>query len=177
MNLNPTIEPALTRQEYTAKHALDGVELVELKLHADDGGNFLEIFRAEKGIINGLKTEFSVAQVSASLILPGVIKAYHMHKQQDDLWFVAPQDRLLVNLHDLRSDSPTHDQHQRLTLGGGKAQLLRIPAGIAHGVKNCYQTPMQLIYATTNQFNPSDPDEWRLNWDHFGPEVWELTKG
>jgi dTDP-4-dehydrorhamnose 3,5-epimerase len=108
---------------------------------------------------------------------PGVIKAYHLHQKQEDLWFVPPAHRLLANLHDLREDSPTFDAHMRVALGGGIAQLLRIPAGVAHGIKNCYSSPMILIYATSEKFNAQQPDELRLAWDEFGADVWDLQKG
>jgi len=177
MNIDTQYESKLSVQGYGSNQALSGVEIVTLQLHSDDGGNFLEIVRLSDGNIQGLQEPFAVAQISMSVVLPGSVKAYHLHKKQDDLWFVPPHHRLLVNLHDIRQDSPTFDQHQRLVLGGGKSQLLRIPAGIAHGVKNCYDQPMELFYATTTQFNAADPDEFRLPWDQFGPEVWELTKG
>jgi hypothetical protein len=40
-----------------------------------------------------------------------------------------------------------------------------------------YQHDMMMFYATTEQFNPDEPDEHRLSWDIFGTEVWELNKG
>lgn len=177
MQLDPQFESALSKQDYTPTQSIDGVEIVSLQLHTDDGGNFLEIARLQDGVVAGLKQPFPVAQLSMSIMMPGVVKAYHMHERQDDLWFVPPFERLLVNMHDLRADSPTLNAHQRLVLGGGKAQLLRIPAGVAHGAKNCYAQPMHLFYATSSQFDVSNPDELRLNWDHFGKDVWDLTKG
>jgi hypothetical protein len=36
---------------------------------------------------------------------------------------------------------------------------------------------MTLIYATSQQFNPTLPDEHRLPWDSFGTDVWDLQKG
>lgn len=177
MNLDPKLDNVLTRQEYSPQAKISGVEIISLDLHSDDGGNFLEVFRINDGAIDKLSEPFAVAQVSLSVILPESVKAYHLHKNQDDLWFVPPYNRLLVNLHDVRQDSATLNQHQRLVLGGGKAQLIRIPAGVAHGAKNCYQTPMQLFYATNAQFDAENPDEWRLPWDQFGSDVWEITKG
>ncbi len=37
---------------------------------------------------------------------PGVIKAFHYHEKQDDLWFF-PSGNAQVVLYDLRKDSPT----------------------------------------------------------------------
>lgn len=177
MNIASVYAENLTTQGYVEKTSIDGVELIQLKMFADDGGNFLELFRLSDGNIEGTASPFTARQISLSIMEPQVTKAYHIHKSQDDLWFVPPQHRLLVNLHDLRDGSSTFDVHKRLVLGGGQAQLLRIPTGVAHGVKNCYTTPMFLIYATSQQFNPNEPDEFRLPWDHFGSDVWDLQKG
>ena len=177
MTIATQYDSALTVQEYGKKPGIEGVERVPLKLNTDDGGNFAEVFRLENGQVPGLQKPFTVKQVSFSVMMPGVVKAYHIHKTQEDLWFVPPTHRLLVNLHDLRQDSPTFDMHERIVLGGGNAMLLRIPNGVAHGARNCYNEPMYLFYATTTQFNIDAPDEFRLPWDHFGADAWELIKG
>lgn len=177
MNIASNYSEKVTTQSYVEKPAIEGVELMPLKLHTDDGGNFLELFRLSEGSIEGLASSFKVQQISMSVMEPGVLKAYHLHQNQEDLWFVPHNHRLLANLHDVRENSSTFDSHVRLVLGGGTPQLLRIPAGVAHGVKNSYNSPMSLIYATSQQFNPSQPDELRLPWDLFGAEVWDLQKG
>lgn len=177
MNIASNYADKVTTQSYSPKPTIEGVEIIPLKLHSDDGGNFLEIFRLSAGNLDGLATPFNAQQISISTMYPGVVKAFHLHKNQDDLWFVPPGHRLLANLHDVRDGSKTFDVHMRIVLGGGGAQLLRIPAGVAHGVKNCYNKPMMLIYATSQQFNADQPDEHRLPWDIFGTDVWDLQKG
>ncbi|MBP7768620.1 dTDP-4-dehydrorhamnose 3,5-epimerase family protein [Candidatus Woesebacteria bacterium] len=177
MTIATTYTDKLTVQEYGAKQSIAGVEKIELRLQGDDGGNFMEIARLSEGTVAGTAQPFQVQQLSFSVVLPTAVKAYHIHKNQDDLWFVPPQHRLLINLHDLREDSPTFDLHERVVLGGGKGMLLRIPAGVAHGAKNCYDTPMFLFYATTTQFSLENPDEFRLPWDAFGSDVWDIVKG
>lgn len=110
-------------------------------------------------------------------MVPNTIKAYHIHFNQDDAWFATPNNRILVNLHDIREGSPTFGVHMKLHLGGCKNQLLRIPHGVAHGAANPYTTDQVLFYATSEQFSPTNPDEHRLAWDSFGADVWEITKG
>src|SRR5687767_2491587 len=122
MNIASNYAEKLTTQGYVEKTNIDGVELIQLKMFADDGGNFLELFRITDGTLEGTATPFTPRQVSLSIMEPGVTKAYHLHKNQEDLWFVPPQHRLLVNLHDLRDDSSSLDVHKRLVLGGGNAQ-------------------------------------------------------
>lgn len=177
MNIHSHYSNLVTTQSYQRNQAIQDVQLLTPAWHNDDGGNFTEIFRVSEGQIEGLQEPFEVKQVSMSVLAPGTIKAYHLHYQQDDLWYVPPFQRLLVNLHDVREGSPTFDVHQRLTLGGGKNILLRIPKGVAHGIANLYNQDMMMFYATSEQFNPENPDEHRLPWDSFGESVWELTKG
>jgi dTDP-4-dehydrorhamnose 3,5-epimerase len=174
---HPSYISKLETQSYKAKPVIEGVEKVTLQYHCDDGGAFCELYRLENGVLAGLRDPFSVAQVSFSIMQPSVIKAYHIHYHQDDLWFVPPSQMVLVNLHDLRKDSPSYDTHMRLVLGGCTAELLRIPAGVAHGVGNPYDMAAMLFYATTAQFDASNPDEHRLAWDTFGTQVWELSRG
>jgi dTDP-4-dehydrorhamnose 3,5-epimerase-like enzyme len=67
----------------------------------------------------------------------------------------------------------------RLVLGDGASRLVRIPPGVAHGVKNLVRAIGRVIYFTDVQFSP-DPelcDEGRLPWDYAGPEIWEISRG
>lgn len=167
----------LSTQRYGSKPAIEGVEIVQLPLQSDDGGNFSELARMKEGKLIGMKEPFEVHQMSMSVLVPGAIKAFHIHQKQDDVWYVPFYDRLLVNLHDIREGSKTFDAHMRLVMGGGKNFSLRIPKGVAHGVGNLYERHMALFYFTSQHFNPEDPDEHRLPWNAFGAEVWDITKG
>lgn len=177
MKIASQFQKDITTQTYTARPKIEGLEIKQLAFHNDDGGNFSELFRVTDGKIEGLATPFDVRQVSMSVLTPQTIKAYHVHYHQDDLWYVSPYDRILVNFIDLREDSPTFNNKIRMVLGAGKNLAVRIPAGVAHGAANVYERNMTLIYATSDQFNAEDPDERRLPWDFFGSELWELTKG
>lgn len=178
MTIDQKYRNNVSTQEYSKKPTIEGVELIERPFFADDGGHFSEILRmTESGLAEGVSVPFQVRQISMSCVMPGAIKAFHLHYNQDDLWYVPPTEQLLVNLHDVREGSPTFDVHMRLTLGVGKSMLLRIPAGVAHGAANLYHRPMTLCYATSAQFIAQAPDERRLPWDAFGAQVWELTKG
>ncbi|MBW7943852.1 dTDP-4-dehydrorhamnose 3,5-epimerase family protein [Patescibacteria group bacterium] len=177
MQIGSQYQKEITTQNYQQKPTIQGVEIKQLAFHNDDGGNFSELFRLTEGKVEGFEVPFEVRQVSMSVLTPQTIKAFHIHYQQEDLWYVPPYDRLLANFIDIREDSPTYQNKMRLVLGGGKSLLVRIPAGVAHGVANIYQRSMTLFYATSAQFNPQQPDEHRLPWDTFGRDLWELTKG
>jgi dTDP-4-dehydrorhamnose 3,5-epimerase len=120
---------------------------------------------------------FQVRQSSYSEVLPGAIKAWHLHDVQDDLWFVPPSQRLLVGLLDVREHSVTYKQSMRVVLGGGAAKLLYIPAGVAHGAANPWQAAAGIIYFVSSQFDAANPDELRLPWDLIGREFWQIQQG
>jgi dTDP-4-dehydrorhamnose 3,5-epimerase len=108
---------------------------------------------------------------------PGTIKAWHLHQRQDDLWFVPPHDRLLVGLLDAREHSPTYRGRQRIVMGAGRARLLLIPRGVAHGVANLSGRPASVIYFVNQPFDPQNPDEHRLPHDLVGEDFWRITPG
>ena len=178
MDLSPEAKRAFQLQSYTPVQAIDGVELVDLKRFSDDGGNFTELVRLGAGSAEALR-DFTVHQVNYSEVEPGVIKAFHVHTRQTDVWYVPPSDRMLVVLLDVRKESRTETVRMRVTLGNGASKLLRIPPGVAHGVRNLAVTTGRVIYFTDLHFTaqPSQCDEGRLPWDFAGADIWEPTKG
>lgn len=167
----------LTTQGYGRKGQIDGVKLIELPVFSDEGGDFTEIARFMAGGAVESLPDYRPAQISYSFMESGTIKAWHLHRRQDDLWFVPPGDRLLVGLLDTREESPTLDQQRRLVMGAGKGRLLYIPRGVAHGVANISSRGAGIIYFANEAFNPESPDEHRLPWDLLGKEFWTVLPG
>jgi dTDP-4-dehydrorhamnose 3,5-epimerase len=178
MDFTPDAKRAFHLQSYGAAPAIDGVRLLELKRHADDGGSMTELARLVDGRPEALG-DFTVRQVNYSEMAPGAIKAFHLHQRQTDVWYVPPSDRLLVVLLDVRERSRTEGARMRVMLGNGASRLLAIPPGVAHGVRNLGTETGRIIYFTDVHFSaePSACDEGRLPWDFAGADVWEITKG
>lgn len=137
---------------------IEGVKVKKLVRHCDDRGFFQEILRDDEGLLRRF------GQASMSLTYPGVIKAFHWHERQDDLWFF-PSGNAQVVLHDLREGSPTRGQTDVYYMGEHNPILLLIPAGVAHGYRVLGEKPAVIIYFTTESYNPADPDEKRLPWN------------
>ena len=165
-------------QSYSAAPDIEGVQLVDLKRHHDDGGAMTELGRLSDGAHGGFQG-FTVRQVNFSEIEPGVIKAFHLHARQTDVWFVPPGDRVLVVLVDVRKGSKSEGVRKRLMLGSGSSRLLRIPPGVAHGARNLGTATGRIIYFTDLHFSPEPAtcDEGRLPWDYAGAEIWEPARG
>ncbi len=176
-DFGPDFQDKLTTQGYGGGTRIEGVRLLDLRLMSDDGGTFAELVRLDEGGNLEAIPDFKVRQSSYSLLLPGAVKAFHLHFNQEDVWFVPPTDRLLVGLVDARLASPTYNQAMRLVMGGGKAQLLYIPRGVGHGGANIWGDPATVIYYVNQRFDLSDPDERRLPWDIVGTDFWQMTPG
>lgn len=178
MDLSPDAKRGFALQAYGPALEIDGVEIVELRRHADDGGSMTELGRLVDGSLNGLGG-FTVRQVNYSEVEPGVVKAFHLHARQTDVWYVPPSDRVLVVLIDVRKGSRTEGARRRLMLGSGGSRLVRIPPGVAHGARNLGVATARIIYFADVHFStdPATCDEGRLPWDFAGAEIWEPVRG
>ncbi len=142
---------------------IDGVKIKPIKVWKDKPdldqpnvtpGFLMEVLRADEGLLKKYgQTTFTVAY-------QGTIKAFHWHKKQDDLWFVATGKAMIV-LHDLREDSPTKGETQVIPAGKDDYKLVVIPVGVAHGYKVLSEEPVLLFYHTTETYDPKNPDEQR----------------
>lgn len=147
---------------------IEGTVLVDLVTHTDERGFFREIIRVtDEFFAEGF------GQWSHSLVYPGVIKAWHIHKKQIDWWYVC-NGLLKVALHDTRPDSPSYRETMEFLMGDDQpARLLRIPPGVAHGCK-CLNGPANLFYVTSKVYDPDD--EGRIA--HDDPEIgYDWLKG
>jgi len=146
---------------------IDGVQIKKLQVHADisdtdellnEPGFLMEVLRDDDNLLKRFgHTTFTVAS-------QGTIKAWHYHERQDDLWFVATGQAMVV-LHDLREDSPTRGETQVILAGTGDYKLIVIPIGVAHGYKVISKDPVLLFYHTTESYDPNEPDEKRLKYN------------
>jgi dTDP-4-dehydrorhamnose 3,5-epimerase len=134
---------------------IEGVRLKPLKVFCDDRGYLMEVLRVDDPFFRGFgQTVYTVAY-------PGTIKAFHWHRRQDDLWFVASGMAQIV-LFDLREDSPTYRQTDVFYFGDHNRALLVIPTGVAHGYRVLSNEPVGLLYHTTEAYNAANPDEERI---------------
>lgn len=176
-DLDQKIRKNIKMQDYNKKKIINGVQIVTLNTMNAPDGYFLELGRLNENATLKDFPDFKVKQIAFSVVEPGGIKGWHIHYNQEDLWFIPPDSLVLVGLHDLRKDSPTFDLEMKFPLGNHKAQLLYIPRGVAHGVSNISTRPATMVYLLNQQFDLTDPDERRLPVDFFGKDFWEMPKG
>ncbi len=150
----------VSKRRSTVDHMIEGVVLTPLTTFPDDRGYFREITRVGEGPFT------KCAQLSATMSYPGVIKAFHYHSKQDDLWYCAA-GMIQAVLYDRRPESPTYKETQVVPLGYFIPQTLFIPHGVVHGYKVLGSTPALVLYATTTVYDPAD--ELRIAFDD--PEI------
>lgn len=135
---------------------IDGVKIKKLIVHEDERGDFREIIRINEGLVK------KISQVSISKTKPGVIKAFHWHKYQDDLFYVLKGNIKLV-LYDQREDSKTRSQLQEMLLGESyPPNLVFIPRKVLHGYKVIGEKEAEVLYIMNNVYNSKNPDEERV---------------
>lgn len=137
---------------------IPGVEIKPLVRHADDRGYLAELLRSDEKIFSGF------GQANVTLTYPGIVKAWHYHRLQDDLW-ACVSGMIRVGLYDLREGSETFGQTAELYLGDYSPQLVKIPIGVAHGYTVLGSAPAILIYFVTKPYDREQPDEYRIPWD------------
>lgn len=135
---------------------IDGVIIQKVPPHEDERGEIAEIWnQAWFGLDDPV---VHVYQVSTR---PGKVRAWQMHKHQDDRLFVS-RGRLRFGLYDDREDSPTRGQLNVFTLSDHQRAMVRVPRGVWHGVQNVGEVDGVFINLPTRPYNYADPDKYRL---------------
>ncbi len=177
MKLVSELKSFFTYQDYGKRPQIEGVVVTELRRSVEDGGSMTELARFTGGLPAAFP-EFALAQLNYSTIQPQVVKAFHLHHRQTDIWFVPPEDRIVLVLVDVRAGSSTEKIVTKMMLGDGRSLLVRIPPGVAHGCRNVGDKAARIVYMTDVHFSAEAgaTDEGRLPWDLVGAEIWEPSK-
>jgi len=140
------------------KANIEGVLFKNPKINVDDRGFLFEIMK-ESGelFIPSKQTTFTLAH-------PGLIKAFHWHNNQTDLW-CGVSGRARAVLYDLREESPTFECFQEFFLGEPNYGVLLIPRRVAHGYQVLGNKDFLMVYHTDQFYDPKNPDEQRIKFD------------
>jgi dTDP-4-dehydrorhamnose 3,5-epimerase len=145
---------------------IDGVALIDLEVHPDARGSFVEFYRE-----SWLPTDRAALQGNISHSTAGSLRAMHFHRRQWDYWFVVA-GAMFVALVDLRAGSPTERVSSSMRLSAEIPRGLFIPPGVAHGF--LAEADLTLGYLVDRYFDGTD--EWGIAWDD--PELgidWPTT--
>ena len=147
---------------------IDGIQIKQLKRHADERGFLMEMLRVDDEMFG------KFAQTYVSMNYPGVIRAWHYHKKQDDVW-VCVRGMIKAVVYDCREASPTCGEVNEFYLGDNNPIMLKIPVGTMHGYKTVGLEPSLLINFPSELYSSKEPDEFREPWDSEKiPYDWEI---
>jgi len=151
--------------------SIKGVNLKHLKVLPDERGWLMEIMRCDDEIFD------KFGQVYLTTAYPGVVKAWHYHKEQTDN-FTCIHGMMKVVLFDARKGSETRGNLMELFIGEKNPVLVTVPPGVYHGFKAIGTDTAYFLSIPNHPYNYQTPDEFRIPPD--SPDIpydWGLTPG
>lgn len=150
---------------------IQGVKIRELTRHVDERGYVMEILR------NNDEEFIKFGQVYVSAAFPGIIKAWHCHTRQVDL-FCCIHGNARVGLYDDREDSATCGEAEGIVIGELNPAIVQIPRRVWHGFMALGGEVAVVLNVPTETYNREDPDELRR--DLHDPDIpfeWHVEGG
>jgi len=150
---------------------IDGVKVKKLKVIPDERGRLMEMLRSDDPLF------IKFGQVYLSTTYPGVVKAWHYHKNQIDN-IVAVKGMLKLVIYDPRENSSTKGEVVEFFIGEHNPVLIQIPNRLYHGWKCISESEALAINCPTEVYDYENPDEFRLPFDSDEiPYDWSLQHG
>ena len=135
---------------------INGVKVKKLKVIPDDRGRLMEILRKDDDIFE------KFGQVYMTTAKPGVVKAWHYHRLQNDN-FACVYGKIKLALYDARKDSSTYKEINEFILSLDEPILVHIPKLVYHGFKGMAEEESIVINTPTELYNHAKPDEYRVD--------------
>lgn len=160
------------------KSSIEGLIEIQPKIFGDSRGYFFESYRYDLFKDNGISEVF--IQDNQSFSTKGVLRGLHYQKDpfgQGKLVRVISGKVLDVAV-DLRPNSPTYGQHEKVVLDAELNNMFYVPPGFAHGFYTIEDAIFS--YKCTNVYNKeseggilwNDPD-LNIDWGVSQPNVSE----
>jgi UDP-2-acetamido-2,6-beta-L-arabino-hexul-4-ose reductase len=116
-----------------------------LKMNIDDRGSFTEIIRTpDRG------------QFSVNIARPGITKGNHWHNTKNEKFLVVSGEGLI------RLRNVFADEIIEYFVSGEKMEVVDIPTGYTHNIKNIGETDLITFMWSNEVFNPEKPDTYFL---------------
>jgi len=128
---------------------IEGVSVKPLRQILDERGKVMHMLRCDDPDF------LRFGEISFSVVYPGVIKGWHIHKKMT-LNYAVPFGTIKLVLYDDRDSSKTRGELQEIFLGPDNYCLVQIPPRIWNGFKGIGTTPSIVANCSTI---PHDPDE------------------
>lgn len=135
---------------------IEGVKIKKLRVIPDERGRLMEIFRSDDDLFS------KFGQVYMSTTYPGVVKAWHLHKEQTDN-VACIHGMIKLALYDARENSQTFKEIAQFFMGVHNPLLVQIPEEVYHGWMCVSEEEALIINIPTEVYNYEKPDEHRLD--------------
>lgn len=144
---------------------IQGVQIHPLKQIPDERGKIMHMLRADDPYFD------KFGEIYFSVVYPGVIKGWHLHKEMI-LNYAVVSGTIKLVIFDDREDSPTRRELMELFIGEGNYSLVTIPPQVWNGFKGVGTTAAIVANCSTIPHSPDeivrmDPLENSIpyNWD------------
>lgn len=128
---------------------IDGVSVHRLRVIPDERGKVMHMMRRDDPHF----TQFG--EIYFSMVYPGVIKGWHLHRRMT-LNYAVIVGMIKLVLYDDREGSSTRGAVMELFLGDSNYELVCVPYGVWNGFKGVGTTPAIVANCATE---PHDPEE------------------
>ena len=142
---------------------IQGVSLRPLKQIPDERGKVMQMLRRDDPWFDRF------GEIYFSLVYPGVVKGWHLHKVMT-LNYAVITGRIKLVLYDEREKSPTRGELQEIFSGENSYCLITVPPNVWNGFKGLGVQPAVVANCSTDPHDPSeivrlDPFSDRIPYD------------
>ena len=148
---------------------IDGVQIIPLRTILDERGMVRHMMKSTDPHFHGF------GEMYFSVIFPGAIKAWHLHRKME-LNYAVISGNIKMVLHAQRKGSPTRGETQEIFMGEDNYVLLKVPPGIVNGFTSLGNGKAIVANCATI---PHDPEEIERI-DPFDPGIgytWDRKYG
>lgn len=128
---------------------IEGVHIHPLRQIPDERGKIMHMLREDDPHFERF------GEIYFSVVYPGVIKAWHLHKVMT-LNYTVVSGIIKLVLFDDRTESSTKGELMELFLGEPNYVLVKIPPGIWNGFKGVGITPAIVANCATHPHDPAE---------------------
>ena len=148
---------------------IQGVDFHPLKQIPDERGRVMQMLRRDDPWFERF------GEIYFSVVYPGVVKGWHLHKVMT-LNYAVVVGRIKLVLYDEREESPTKGKLQEIFGGEDNYCLITVPPKVWNGFKGLGVEPAIVANCATEPYDPSeivrsDPFSDRIPYD------WNLKHG
>ncbi len=128
---------------------IQGVSLRPLKQIPDERGKVMQMLRRDDQWFERF------GEIYFSLVYPGVVKGWHLHKVMT-LNYAVITGRIKLVLYDEREQSPTRGELQEIFSGEDSYCLITVPPNVWNGFKGLGVQPAVVANCSTDPHDPSE---------------------